>query len=159
MATAGCRKLHNRCCQTLCCRLWINVSLVLRPAPGKPTLPRLCERAPTWYCSLSFPPPPLSNELCCGVALFVFTIRILDCEGSSYSGWSVCVREFSPGETDVCVSRVCVTYRCVPFSNVRVVQLVNWLSVWSCLLLWVRSGTPRRGLLFVLLLLSFWNCS
>lgn len=34
----------------------------------------------------------------------------------------------------------------VPFSNVRVGKLVNWLSVWNCLLLWVRSALPRAAL-------------
>lgn len=63
MATSGCRKLHNRCCQTPRC-LWINVSLVLRPDPGNlPWFVPVCVRR---YSRLSFSVSrrPLYIDLC-----------------------------------------------------------------------------------------------
>lgn len=45
----------------------------------------------------------------------------------------------------VSVSELCQCYvDRVPFSNVHVGKLVNRLSVWSCLLLWVRSEAQHR---------------
>ena len=164
MATAGCRKLHNRCCQTLCCRLWINVSLVLRPAPGKPTLLRRCECAPRYTAiPLCYNHTPMSSvaRLCHSVSLpeswRARAQRALVC-------LSVC--DDFPGRW-VCVRELCQCYvDRVPFSNVHVGKLVNRLSVWGCLLLWVRSEAQRRRRrrraprpLFVLLLLSFRNSS
>lgn len=115
MATSGCRKLHNRCCQTLRC-LWINVSLVLRPDPGNlPCRSLVCSRLYSLLC-LAAPtvprPAPLRD-----VTLFAPSRQRWRGARQPIVNWlCVGVREF-PRPVWMCARVVSVLRERVPFSR------------------------------------------